>query len=132
MAALGITAMIIAIVAIFVPIVGPYLTLLCALMAAFAGGRGLTFGIVAILLSTINIIFLSPSLWITAATVATAAGTSAETSEVAIEVGSEVAIEVGGVILAGMGIIFIGAQVLALIVLIVVHLIFGRNQQRIL
>jgi len=136
MAALGITAMIIAIVAIFVPIVGPYLTLLCALMAAFAGGKGLTFGIVAILLSTINIIFLSPSLWITAGSLAlaagTAAGASAETSEVAIEVGSEVAIEVGGVILAGMGIIFIGAQVLALIVLIVVHLIFVRNQQRIL
>ena len=122
MAALGITAMIIAIVAIFVPIVGPYLTLLCALMAAFAGGRGLTFGIVAILLSTINIIFLSPSLWITAASVGLAAGAAAEKSEVAIEV--------GGVILAGMGIIFIGAQVLALIVLIVVHLIFGRNQQR--
>lgn len=124
MAALGITAMIIAIVAIFVPIVGPYLTLLCALMAAFAGGRGLTFGIVAILLSTINIIFLSPSLLITAASVGTAAGTLAESSEVAIEV--------GGGILAGMGIIFLGAQVLALIVLIVVHLIFGRNQQRIL
>jgi hypothetical protein len=120
MAALGITAMIIAIVAIFVPIVGPYLTLLCALMAAFAGGKGLTFGIVAILLSTINIIFLSPSLWITAATVATAAGASAETSEVAIEI--------GGVILAGVGIIFIGAQVLALIVLIVVHLIWRSFQ----
>ncbi len=124
MAALGITAMIIAIVAIFVPIVGPYLTLLCALLAAFAGGKGLTFGIVAILLSTINIIFLSPSLLITAASVGTAAGASAESSEVAIEV--------GGGILAGMGIILIGAQVLALIVLIVVHLIFGRNQQRIL
>ncbi len=124
MAALGITAMIIAIVAIFVPIVGPYLTLLCALLAAFAGGRGLTFGIVAILLSTINIIFLSPSLWITAASVATAVGSAAETSEAAIEV--------GGFILAGVGIFFIGAQVLALIVLIVVHLIFGRNQQRIL
>ncbi len=126
MAALGITAMIIAIVAIFVPIVGPYLTLLCALMAAFAGGRGLTFGIVAILLSTINIIFLSPSLWITAFSLATAAGTAAGASAET----SEVAIEVGGGILAGMGIILIGAQVLALIVLIVVHLIFGRNQQR--
>ena len=124
MAALGITAMIIAIVAIFVPVVGPYLTLLCALMAAFAGGRGLTFGIVAILLSTINIIFLSPSLLITAASVGTAAGALTESSEVAIGV--------GGGILAGMGIIFLGAQVLALIVLIVVHLIFGRNQQRIL
>ena len=76
------------------------------------------------LLSTINIIFLSPSLLITAASVGTAAGALTESSEVAIGV--------GGGILAGMGIIFLGAQVLALIVLIVVHLIFGRNQQRIL
>ena len=113
MKALGITAMIFAIVAIFVPIVGPYLTLICALLAAFSGGRGLTFGIVAILVNIINVVFLSPSLWITAGMAeAEAAGS-------------------GSAVVAGMGVIFIGVQVVAALVLIAVHLVWKSKQSKV-
>ena len=117
MKALGITAMIFAIVAIFVPVVGPYLTLVCALLAAFAGGHGLTYGVVAILVNILNVIFLSPSLWITA-------GMTAGMVEAEVAGG-------GSIVFAGMGILFIGAQVVAAIVLIIVHLIWRSIQQKV-
>ena len=113
MKALGITAMIFAIVAIFVPIIGPYLTLVCALLAAFAGGRGLTYGAVAILVNILNVTFLSPSLWLTAGMAETeSAGTGSD-------------------VLLGMGIVFIGVQVVASVVLLVVHLIWRSNQSKV-
>ena len=113
MKALGITAMIFAIVAIFVPIIGPYLTLVCALLAAFSGGRGLTYGAVAILVNMLNVIFLSPSLWLTA-------GMAENESAGA-----------GSNVLLGMGVVFIGVQVVAAVVLIVVHLIWKSSQSKV-
>ena len=109
MKALGITAMIFAIIAIFIPLVGPYLTLVCALLAAFAAGPGLTFGVVAILVNILNVAFLSPSLWLTAGI-----------AEADVE-GS------GGMVLLGMGIVFVGVQVAAAVVLAVIHIIWKKR-----
>jgi hypothetical protein len=108
--ALGIIAMIFAIVAIFVPVFGPYLTLVCALIAAFSAGPGLTFGIVAIGVNVLNVAFLSPSLWLLA--------TAAESNETGA----------GSDVLVGLGILFISAQVLAAIVLGIVHFAWKRKQ----
>ena len=109
MKALGIIAMIFAIVAIFVPLVGPYLTIVCALLAAFAAGPGLTFGSVAIGVNILNVAFLSPSLWIMAG----AAEADAQGS------GSDVVL--------GMGVTFIGAQIVAAVVLVIVHSVWKKN-----
>lgn len=64
---LGISALVLAIVAIFLALIGPWLTLLVALLAAFSYGPGLSFGISSIVLNIINIIFLSPTVWVDAA-----------------------------------------------------------------
>lgn len=110
MKALGIIAMIFAIISIFVPVVGPYLTILCALLAAFAGGPGLTFGAVAIGVNLLNVSFLSPSLWLMA-------GAAAAESQ-----------ESGSDILLGMGVMFIGVQIVAAIVLMIVHSAWKKRQ----
>ena len=110
MKALGISAMIIAIISIFVPVVGPYLTILCALLIAFSAGEGIVFGSVAIIVNIVNVAFLSPSLWLTAA-----AGE-------ADSAGS------GGAVLLGMGVIFIGAQVVAAIIMAILHLRWKKKQ----
>lgn len=110
MKALGIIAMIFAVVAIFVPLVGPYLTIIGALLAAFAAGPGITFGAVAIGINILNVVFLSPSLWLTAGL--------AESEQA----GS------GGAVLAGMGVILIGAQIVAAVVLIVIHIMWKKKQ----
>jgi len=60
----GFAALIIAFVAIFVPLFGPWMTILAAGLAAFAYGPGLPFGVATLILDTINILFLSPSLWV--------------------------------------------------------------------
>jgi hypothetical protein len=62
--ALGLTAMIIAIVSIFIPVMGVYLTFVTAALAAFAAGEGFVFGAVAIGLNAISLLFLSPMLWV--------------------------------------------------------------------
>lgn len=67
MKALGIIAMIVAVLSIIIPVAGTYITVLAAILAAFAAGEGLTFGAVAIGLNIINIIFLSPLIWVTEA-----------------------------------------------------------------
>ncbi len=105
MKVLGIISMIFAIVAIFVPIVGAYLTIVCGLLAAFSAGEGITFGLVAIGINILNIIFLSPSLWVMA-------GMS----------------DVDNDILLGMGIVFIGVQIIALIVLFWIHKSWKKKQ----
>ena len=88
MKALGIIAMIFAIISIFVPVVDPYLTILCALLAAFAGGPGLTFGAVAIGVNLLNVSFLSPSLWLMAG--AAAAETQGSGSDILLGMGGNV------------------------------------------
>lgn len=110
MKALGIIAMIFAIIAIFILVVEPYLTILCALLAAFSAGPGLTFGAVAIGVNILNVTLLSPSLWLMAgASEAENAGSGSD-------------------MLLGMGVIFIGVQIVAAIVLIVIHKIWKKKQ----
>ena len=60
---LGIAALVIAILSMFVPFLGTWLTILVALLAAFAYGPGLGLGIASIILSVIHIILFSPVLW---------------------------------------------------------------------
>lgn len=111
MKALGIIAMIFAIIAVFVPVIGPYLTIVCALLAAFAAGPGITFGAVAIGVNILNVMFLSPSLWIVAgASEAQTAGSGAS-------------------VLLGMAVVLIGIQLLAAAVLITVHMFWRRNNK---
>ena len=74
MKALGIIAMIFAIICIFVPVGGPYLTVIAGGLAAFAVKEGLTFAAVAIGVNLLNLIFLSPSLWATHAIVEAGGG----------------------------------------------------------
>lgn len=64
---LGIAALVIAILAIFVPVLGPWMTLLVAGMAIFATGPGFAMGLAAIILSAINVSMMSPSIWLAAA-----------------------------------------------------------------
>lgn len=62
---LGIAALVIAIIAIFIPFIGTWLTILVALMAAFAYGEGLGLGIASIIVNIVHIFFFSPLLWVT-------------------------------------------------------------------
>ena len=62
---LGIAALVIAILAMFVPFAGTWLTLLVALLAVFAYGPGLGLGIASLVLNVVHILFLSPLLWAT-------------------------------------------------------------------
>lgn len=64
---LGITAIIISVLAIFVPIAGPWMTLLSGSLAAAAYGPGFALGIAAVFVSLLNIWFLSPTIWLNSA-----------------------------------------------------------------
>jgi hypothetical protein len=60
---LGITALVIAIIVIFVPFAGSWLTILVALLAAFAAGEGFGLGIAAIFINVVHIfVFFSSAL----------------------------------------------------------------------
>ncbi|MFA9204941.1 MAG: hypothetical protein ACEQSH_00635 [Bacteroidia bacterium] len=62
MKAFGIAAFIIAVVAIFIPGGGPPLTMLSALLAAFAFRGGINWCVAAVTINVLNIVLLSPSL----------------------------------------------------------------------
>jgi hypothetical protein len=96
MKALGIAAMVIAILSIFVPLGGVYLTLVSALLAAFAGGPGVSFAGAALIINLFNLALLSPSLWITQASAHSTGGT-------------------------GPGLFLVAAQILAAVILALVH-----------
>ncbi|MGH8579735.1 MAG: hypothetical protein ACREVK_06285, partial [Gammaproteobacteria bacterium] len=70
---LGIAALVLAIMSISIPVVGPWITVLSALMAAFAYGSALPLGIASIVINVVNILFLSPSIWIQGALVSAGA-----------------------------------------------------------
>lgn len=96
MKALGITAMIIAIVSMFIPLAGIYLTVVAAILAAFAAGPGITFAGVAIMINFINLVFMSPLLW------AAQAGAHIEGK-------------------TGPGMFLVAVQIIAVIVLVFMH-----------
>ena len=62
MKAMGISAMVIAIVMIFLPF-GGFGTAIASILAIFAWGEGKTFGAVAIIIGFINTLVLSPAVW---------------------------------------------------------------------
>lgn len=61
----GIAALVIAILAMFTPMLGTWLTVLVALLAVFAYGSGLGLGIASIIVNMFHILFFSPLLWTT-------------------------------------------------------------------
>ena len=63
----GIAALVISIVAIFTPIIGAFLAGLAGLLAFLSAGAGTSFGLAAVIINIVNIIFLSPSLILGAA-----------------------------------------------------------------
>lgn len=66
---LGIAALVFSILAIFMPF-GMWLTVVVALLAMFAYGEGFGFGVAAIVINLINLLFLSPFIWIYFTTIA--------------------------------------------------------------
>jgi len=64
---LGIAALVLAILSMFIPFLGTWLTLLAGLLAAFAYGPGIGLAIASIILNIFHIMFLSPLLWATQA-----------------------------------------------------------------
>jgi hypothetical protein len=60
----GIASLVIAIVSIFIPLIGPWLTIIAGALAAFAYGEGFVLGLSSIIINLINILFMSPSVWI--------------------------------------------------------------------
>jgi len=60
---LGIAALVAAIIAMFVPFLGTWLTVVAGLMAAFAFGPGIGLGIASIVINIVHIVFFSPLLW---------------------------------------------------------------------
>ncbi len=62
MKAFGISAVAIAIIAIFVPIMGYFAAGLAGFLAIFSAGKGTPWGLSAVIINIVNIMFLSPSL----------------------------------------------------------------------
>lgn len=110
MKALGITALVFSIISVFVPFIGAYLTIVCALLAAFSAGPGIAFGFSAIGINILSIIFLSPSIWM-------AAGFAEMEQE-----------GTANTVLLGIGGGLILVQVVAAIILSVVHYLWKRKQ----
>ena len=61
---LGIAALVIAIVSIFIPLGGPWLTIVAGALAAFAYGSGFALGMAAIIINIVNVFLLSPTVWL--------------------------------------------------------------------
>tara|TARA_B100000795_G_scaffold259205_1_gene233968 strand:+ start:74 stop:403 length:330 start_codon:yes stop_codon:yes gene_type:complete len=66
MKAFGISALVLSIVAIFIPIMGVFIAGLSGFLAFFAAGKNLALGLSAVIINIVNILFLSPSLIIVA------------------------------------------------------------------
>lgn len=71
---LGISALVLAIIAIFIPFIGTWLTVVAAGLAAFAYGPGFSLAIAGIVIDILHIFFLSPLLWATGGLAAVADG----------------------------------------------------------
>ena len=63
---MGILSIVLAGIAIFIPVIGVYLTVVSAILAAFAYGKSALFGYIAIGINFLSLFFLSPLLWVAA------------------------------------------------------------------
>jgi hypothetical protein len=106
---LGIAALAISIIAIFIPFLGTWLTIPVAGLAAFAYGPGRAMGIAGIVINVFHIFFLSPLLWATG-------GLAAVADQAAKQTGSGSA-EGAGAFMA-MPWILVAIQIAALVFLI--------------
>jgi len=62
----GIAALVLSFIAVITPLVGVYIAGLAGILAFFSAGGGTTFGVSAVIINIVNILFLSPSLIMTA------------------------------------------------------------------
>jgi len=62
MKAFGVAALILSIIAIFIPFLGYFIAGLSGILAMFSAGKGTTIGLSAVILNIININLFSPSL----------------------------------------------------------------------
>ncbi len=62
MKAFGISALVLSVVAIFIPLAGWLLAGLAGFLAMLSAGRNLALGLSAVIINIVNILFLSPSL----------------------------------------------------------------------
>jgi len=106
---LGIAALVLAIVAIFIPFIGTWLTVVAAGLAAFAYGPGLSLGIAGIVIDILHIFFLSPLLWATGGLAAVADHAARETGQGGAE---------GASTFMALPWILVAIQIAALVVLI--------------
>lgn len=60
---LGIAALVVAVIATFIPFLGTWLTVLVAGLAIFAAGPGFGLAIASLVINVVHIFFLSPLLW---------------------------------------------------------------------
>ena len=67
MKAFGISALVFAIIGIFLPIIGYLLAGLSGVLAIFSAGKGTSLGLSAVIVNIINVLFLSPTLIMSAA-----------------------------------------------------------------
>ncbi|MBL4666381.1 MAG: hypothetical protein JKY04_03305 [Sneathiella sp.] len=74
MKAFGISALVLSIVAIFIPMAGVFIAGLAGFLAIFSAGKGTPLGLSAVILNIVNIMFLSPSLIIAASSQAHRSG----------------------------------------------------------
>lgn len=81
MVAFGISALVIGIVGIFIPFAGVFLSGLSGVLAIFSAGKGTTLGASATIINLINILFLSPSLIISASSKLSVSGAHAANSK---------------------------------------------------
>lgn len=97
---LGIAALVIAIIAMFTPFLGTWLTIPVAIMAVFAYGPGLGLAIAAIAINIFHIFFFSPLLWATQAVMS--AGEAAGAGDVPFLPWFLVAIQIGAAVVLFM------------------------------
>lgn len=107
MIVIGIIALILAVLFIFVPLFGPILTVIPAFLAVFAFGPGISYGIIAICINIGNILFFSPTLWLAANSTETASADS----------------------VLKYGMVLVSVQVIAFIILFFVHRSWKKRQK---
>lgn len=62
MTAFGISALILAILGVVIPVFGYFVAGLSGFLAFFSAGKGTSWGLAAVIINIVNIIFLSPTL----------------------------------------------------------------------
>ena len=62
--AFGVIALLSSLFAFFIPLFGGWVTMLSAIFGGFSSGRGFAFGLAAIILNLVNLVLMSPAMWL--------------------------------------------------------------------